>query len=268
VAERGFLLINPRSGGGAHSPDELQVEARKRGIETHVLERGDDAVALARAADADAVGIAGGDGSLALVAAVALERELPLVCIPFGTRNHFARDLGLDIRDPVRCLDGFDGEERAVDVGRVGDRLFLNNVSIGLYAGLVHVREKNRLRRGILATARALLISAYHRPDQLRIDDRTCRGRIVLASNNEYDLSLFTLGERERLDEGRVYLYIAEGVVPTEWDVRSGDAFRLDSDSAEVQAAIDGEPVTLKTPVELRVEPGALRVLVAGEPGA
>src|SRR5690348_13950758 len=129
----GLLLINPRAGSSrGPSAAELCAEAERRGIEARVLGEGDDAVALARDADAESLGAAGGDGSVAGVAAVAVERDLPFVCVPFGTRNHFARDLGLDPDDPIAALDGFAGEERRVDVGRVGERRFLNNVSLGL----------------------------------------------------------------------------------------------------------------------------------------
>ena len=98
---------------------------------------------------AAALGMAGGDGSLGAVAGEALEHDVPFVCVPFGTRNHFARDLGLDCDDPVSVLDAFrGGEERRVDVGTVDGRVFLNNVSLGLYASLVHDpahETKNRL---------------------------------------------------------------------------------------------------------------------------
>src|SRR5690242_876069 len=96
---RSFLMVNPNSGDGG--ADELLEAARSQGIEVHVLKEGDDLQELARSADCEALGMAGGDGSLAPVAEVAMERGLPFVCIPFGTRNHFARDLGLDRDDPV-----------------------------------------------------------------------------------------------------------------------------------------------------------------------
>src|SRR2546430_2635437 len=116
----GFLLINPRSGKGRPTVDELAAAARERGIDVHVLREGDDPAALMRTRPgAHALGIAGGDGSLAPAAQVAIERELPFVCVPFGTRNHFARDLGLDRADPLAALAAFQVEERRYD-GRRG----------------------------------------------------------------------------------------------------------------------------------------------------
>ena len=267
MPERGFLVINPRSGDGSPSADELAAAAEERGIAMHVLAPGDDASELARSADAAAIGVAGGDGSLAAVASVAIERGLPFVCIPFGTRNHFARDLGLDPDDPMAALDAFEGDERRVDAGRAGGRLFLNNVSIGLYAGLVHERERHRFRRRLLATTRALFLAVRSRPKPLTIDGQRVRGRIVLVANNDYQLDLFSLGTRERLDEGRLYLYVAEGLLPTAWDSRSGDRFEIGAHSGRLHAAIDGEPAELESPVELTSEAGALRLLVPRDPG-
>ena len=152
-----FLIVNPRSGTDSPSAEELRDAARDRGVTVHFLQDGDDLPEVARQAGADVLGMAGGDGSLAAVAEVAIEQDVPFVCIPFGTRNHFARDLGLDRDDPLGALAAFDnGVERRIDVGRVGDRLFLNNVSLGLYARLVHRREHHRRRRDMLARVRAL----------------------------------------------------------------------------------------------------------------
>src|SRR5205823_4277782 len=150
------------------SADALATAARARGIEPRLLRGEDDVMEVARDADADAIGIAGGDGSLAPVAEVAIERELPFVCVPFGTRNHFARDLGLDRDDPFAALEAFGGEELLIDVGRAGERLFLNNVSVGAYASLVHRREARRRRRESLAGLRALLRTIRH-PYRLRL---------------------------------------------------------------------------------------------------
>ena len=246
------------------SAEELAAAAAERGIGTHVLGQGEDAPAIAAeaASDAEAIGIAGGDGSLAAVAEVAIERDLPFVCVPRGTRNHFARDLGLDRRDPVAALDAFGGEERRVDVGRAGERLFLNNVSIGAYASLVHGREAHRRRRESLATARALLRTVRH-PHRLHlpVNGEVLAARVVLVANNAYELKLFELGARNDLTEGRLHLYFASGLLPTDWDEQVGERFEL-ARTGTLRAAIDGEPFELETPLVCRVEPAALRVLV------
>jgi diacylglycerol kinase family enzyme len=213
------------------------------------------------------LGVAGGDGSLAAVAAVAIERELPFVCVPYGTRNHFARDLGLDRNDPLAALDAFNGREQRVDVGRVGEELFLNNVSLGLYAGLVHRREHHRRRRDVFARVRALALSLRQRhPERFDIDGTPIAARVVLVANNAYALDVLNLGARERLDEGLLHLYVPEGLLPSQWHDRSGDSFTIDVSRHRTRAAIDGEPVTLETPLEFRIEPAALRVLAPRAP--
>jgi diacylglycerol kinase family enzyme len=252
----GFLLLNPRSGSGSPSADEVAAEARALGVETHLLQPGEDPAEVARAASADVLGVAGGDGSLAAVAGVSLERDAPFVCIPFGTRNHFARDVGLDRDDPIGALRAFDGEERRVDIGRADDRLFLNNVSLGLYARLVHRREEHRRRREAFARMRAWVIVLTHRdPLGITIDGEPVESRIVLVANNAYVLDFPTVGARERLDEGVLHLYMPG-------DERVADRFVVDAAAGSIQAAIDGEPDVLTTPIEFRVEPRALRVLV------
>ena len=255
----GFLIINPRSGSGNPTADELAAEARARGIEAHVLAPGEDPARLARASSAEALGVAGGDGSLAPVAEVALERGAAFAAVPFGTRNHFARDLGLDRNDPLGALEAFRGRERRIDVGRAADRLFLNNVSIGIYARLVHQREGHRRRRELFARARAWAIVISHRERLgLSIDGDPVETRLLLVANNAYALEFPSIGARERLDEGRLHLY-SLGADPPE---RTGERFVVDAASRELEAAIDGEPVKLQTPVEFRVEPKALRVLL------
>jgi diacylglycerol kinase family enzyme len=253
----GFLLVNPRAGTGRPSTDELLEAARQRGIETHVLREHDDAAELAREAVATVLGVAGGDGSLAPVAAAALERDVPFVCVPFGTYNHFAWDAGIDRSDPIGALDAFGGSERRVDVGRAGhDRVFLNNVSFGLYASLV--AEEDRVRTRIGAALRAFRGGHVH----LAIDGEPVEARIVVIGNNVYRLHPLELGERQRLDEGILHLGIAHGLLPRSWEERRGRRFTVDAAESTVDAAIDGEPVRLHLPLELKVEPRALRLLL------
>jgi len=260
---RGLLIVNPHSGDGS-GPDaeELAREAKSRGITVHILRDGDDAAAVARTAEGP-VGAAGGDGSLGAVAEVALERDVPFVCIPFGTRNHFARDVGLDRNDPIGALAAFgsDREER-IDVGRVAGRVFLNNVSFGVYAHLVHRRERHRRRRDSFARLRAVWLSLQDRhPQPFVLDGQRLAARVVLVANNAYEVSALDLGARERLDEGRLHAYVAEGWLPHTWDERSGERFTLEQRGG-LRAAIDGEPARLESPVELTVEPRALRILL------
>lgn len=259
----GFLIINPRAGDERPGADELRDEAERRGIATHVLGEGEDVVDVARSSTNGALGMAGGDGSLAPVAEVALEHDVPFVAVPFGTRNHFARDLGFDRDDPLAALDAYTGGERRIDVGRVNGRLFLNNVSLGVYARLVHRREHHRQRRAAFARLRALAL-LVREPGSLgfTIDGTPVSARVLLVANNDYTLDLFSLGERERLDEGRLHLYAADGVLPRNWEERSGERFRVDARTRLLRAAVDGEAERLEVPLDFTIEPRALRVLV------
>src|SRR5262249_36978633 len=135
------LIMNLKSGGGKAERFHLEDECRARGIEPIVLRQGDDLRQLAEDAisrGADVIGMAGGDGSQAVVATAAARPGVPLVVIPAGTRNHFALDLGLDRDDVVGALDAFaDGVERRIDLAEVNGRVFVNNASLGLYAKIV-----------------------------------------------------------------------------------------------------------------------------------
>jgi diacylglycerol kinase family enzyme len=260
-----LLLINPRSGNAHPTADELGEAAASLGIATRVLREGDDAAELARAAESGPLGIAGGDGSLAAVAAVAIERGVPFVCIPFGTRNHFARDVGLDRNDPLGALASFSGDERLVDVGFVDGRPFLNNVSLGLYAGLVHRRERHRRRGELLAGLRALKLLAQERNRlHAAVDGEPYAVRVLFVGNNRYELSLFTVGERTALDEGCLHLYAVRSWLPDEWDEKVASEFEIELPPGRVRAAFDGEPewVDGSEPLVVESRPRALRVLL------
>jgi diacylglycerol kinase family enzyme len=261
AALSGALFINPRSGSASPSGDELAEAARARGIDVHVLAEGDDLVELARASDAAVLGAAGGDGTLAAVVTVALERDVPFVCVPFGTRNHFARDLGLDRDDPIGALAAFDAEgERRIDVGRIDGRVFLNNVSIGVYARLVHRREHHRRRSEAFARLRALGLALKQRHALgLTVDGEPLSARVVLVANNAYALQPLSIGERERLDEGLLHLYSATSLLPHGWEERTGTRFAIGAAPKQLKVAVDGEPHAVETPFDVWVEPQALR---------
>jgi diacylglycerol kinase family enzyme len=187
--------------------------------------------------------------------------------VPFGTRNHFARDLGLDRDDPIAALDAFAGRERRIDIGRVGDRVFVNNVSLGAYAELVHHRESRRRRRHAFARLRALFVTIRTRePLGLSIDGEPVEAQLAVVSSNDYRLDLFSLGERERLDEGKLHLYLAAGWRFSEWEERAAAALTIDAARHRIKAAVDGEPAAFETPLEFRIDPLALRVLLPRAP--
>ena len=267
----GVLFVNPSSGKGGPSVEELASAAQALGVRVHVLEEDDDLVELARQADEEVLGMAGGDGSLGAVAQVAIDRDLPFVCVPWGTRNHFAIDVGLDADDPLSTLAAFgDGVERRIDVGRVGEQLFLNNVSLGVYARLVHRRERRRQRGETFARLRALLISLKdrRRTERFVVDGQPLRASAVLVANNEYRVDLFSIGARERVDEGVLAIYAAYGPRRLRWTERKTASVKIETRRDPTHAAIDGEPALLDSPLELRIEPGALRLLVPrGEEG-
>ena len=210
-AERAVLLMNPKSGGGKVEKFDVVEECRKRGVEPIVLHPDDDwrqKTIDAVEAGATVLGAAGGDGTQALVATVAVEHGLPFVCIPAGTRNHFALDLGVDRDDVVGSLDAFvDGVEQRVDLGIVADRVFVNNVSLGVYGEIV---QSDDYRDAKVRTAVDMLPDLLG-PDgdapELRLvgpdgAPRSTR-QLVLISNNPYELrSLGGFGTRERMDTG------------------------------------------------------------------
>ena len=252
-----FLIVNPRSGTASPGTEELVRAARERDVRVHVLSEGDEIERLAREADTDVLGMAGGDGSLAPVAQVAIERDLPFVCVPFGTRNHFARDLGLDPDDPVAALDAYDAQERRVDVGRVNGRVFLNNVSLGAYAAAVHQEGRGGLR----AVTRWLL--RFRRsPLRVGLDGEERKVLVLLVGNNDYGPG----GRRERLDAGKLSAYSLEHgrLLGLRRETEARTSFVVHARLPRVHAAIDGEPVELDSPLCFELEPRALRVKMPG----
>lgn len=286
AAGSAVLIINLKSGGGKAERFDLAAQARRRGIEPVVLQPGDDLLELAESAiarDAQVIGMAGGDGSQALVAMVAARHDIPHVCIPAGTRNHFALDLGLDRDDVVGALDAFtDGVERRIDLARVNDRVFVNNASLGVYAKVV---QSDAYRDAKLQTWTSMLPDllgpdaepidlAFAAPNGSHCDDAP----LVLVSNNPYRLaSLAGAGTRERIDTGQLGVLAARvrnaadlstlvalelagqaGRFPgllswstREFEVRSG---------GPVEIGLDGEALVLDPPLRFASLPGALRV--------
>jgi diacylglycerol kinase family enzyme len=282
---RPVLFYNPKSGGGKAERFKLADEARARGTKPIELIPGSDLERLVRdavAAGADALAMAGGDGSQAIVAAIAAECGLPYACIPSGTRNHFALDLGVDRDDVVGALDAFvDGGERAVDLAEVNGRVFVNNVSLGLYAEAVKAEGYREAKlRTILDTLPDVL-----GPEGEGLDLRWTgpggsehsSGAAILVSNNRYRLGKAVgSGTRPKIDDGLLGITVAGGptrsdggrITQRPWREWSAPEFEVRSEGP-IAAGIDGEALVLEPPLRFRILPGVLRVRIARKhPGA
>ena len=273
-SRRPVLFINPRSGGGKAARARVAERAREQGIEAVILDPGQNLAALARGAaegGADALGAAGGDGSLAVVAAVTAAYGIPFVCIPAGTRNHFALDVGVDRDDLIGALDAFtDGVERQIDMAEVNGRIFLNNVSLGIYGDAVRrPAYRDAKARTLLETASEVMGPSAEAPALRLADDLGREHRhlaVVLVSNNPYALDRpLAQGTRPALDTGQLGIVVLD--VPGDSPLPPGRAWsapRMEvSAPASVHAGVDGEAVDLSPPLRFAIRPGALRVRIS-----
>lgn len=285
---RPALIINPKSGGGKASRFGLVEACRARNIEPVVLRPGDDLVQLAETAiaeGAEIIGMAGGDGSQALVATVAAAHGIPHVVVPAGTRNHFALDLGLDRDDVIGALDAFtDGTEDRVDLAEVNGRVFVNNASLGIYAEIV---KSPQYRDAKLKTAAGMLPELLG-PDARPLDLRFAgpdgteypSAHLILVSNNRYQLDQIAgRGTRERLDDGDLGVVAARIDGPAQarqfirlesighvrrfpgWLEWEAPRFEVRS-GGPVQIGIDGETLTMDPPLVFASRPGALLIRI------
>ena len=277
---RPVLFVNPRSGDGTAARAGIAERARANGIEAVILAPGQDLAALARDAvadGADALGMAGGDGSLAVVAAVAAANGIPFVCVPAGTRNHFALDVGVDRHDLIGALDAFTGGvQRQIDMAEVNGRAFLNNVSLGIYGDAVHSPAYREAKvRTLLETAAEVMGPSAEAPALSLVDDLGREHRhltMVLVSNNAYALDRpLVTGTRPALDGGQLGIVVldAPGDSPRP-PGRAWTAPRLEVNAPEpVHAGVDGEAVDLSPPLRFAIRPAALRVRISSRhPGA
>jgi diacylglycerol kinase family enzyme len=267
---RPVLFVNPKSGGGKATRVSLAEQARERGIDAIVLRPDDDLATLvdqAVARGADALGVAGGDGSLAVVAAAALAHDLPFVCVPAGTRNHFALDVGVDRGDLVGSLEAFmDGVERRIDVGEVNGRLFVNNVSLGIYGDAVRQPTYRDAKARTLLETAAQVVGPSAAASGLRlVDDRGQLHRnpaVVLVSNNPYSFEPpSSPGTRPALDGGQLGILVLDAVAAGQRPGRAWTATDYEVTSpAPLHAGVDGEAVELIPPLRFAIRPRVLRV--------
>ena len=282
-ARHPYLIMNPKSGGGKVEKFDLKRKAEDLGAEVFLI-GGPEPVDVAKVArvavaqGADLLGVAGGDGTQALVAGVAAEHGIPFVVITAGTRNHFALDLGLDRDDPSACLGALsDGVELRVDLGMINGQAFVNNASFGAYAEIV---ETPAYRGDKLKTTLNLLpdLLQGHRGARLsaRAGDEEIRSpQALLVANNPYGTGdIAGLSRRARLDRGmlgvagvkirnaRQAVDLLRGKNAVGLRVLTTKKIEINADAAQIPVGIDGEAVSLSTPVTCTISPSALRVWV------
>ena len=283
------LICNPWSGGGKVGTFGLADIAAEMGIEVIFLDHGLDLAQLARdaiARGADCIGMAGGDGSQALIASIAHEHDIPFVCISAGTRNHFAQDLGFDKEDPRKGMIAFrDGAERFIDYGTVGDRFFVNNVSLGVYATIV---QQDSYRDAKAETTEQLLpelLGQQTEPFDLQFTSpegtEIADSFLIMVSNNPYvwgvsadvaqrrtmdsgSLGVFAVNARTGTEAAEIAARASLGMVKGDPHVHefTTEIFEVRSLGGTAFAGIDGEALTLDTPLEFRTHPRGLRMLV------
>jgi len=282
-ARRPYLIMNPKSGGGKVERFDLKRKAEERGAEVFLIDGSEpvDVAKVAREAvaqGADLLGVAGGDGTQALVAGIAAEHGLPFVVISAGTRNHFALDLGLNRDDPSACLGALsDGVELRVDLGRINGQVFVNNASFGAYAEVVEtpayrgdkLNTTLNLLPDLLQGQRGVRLSA-------RADDTEIRSpQALLVANNPYGTGdIAGLSRRARLDAGvlgvigvkvrnvQQAIDLLRGRRAVGVRVLSTKKIEITADAPQIPVGVDGEALSMSTPVVCTISPGALRVWV------
>jgi diacylglycerol kinase family enzyme len=285
-----FLIMNPKSGGGKVIQFGLQRKAEQLGAEVFLLSGPEpvdvaEVAAQAVAAGADLLGVAGGDGTQALVAGVAARHDLPFVVIPAGTRNHFALDLGLDRDDPAASLAALsDGVDVRVDLGEACGRTFVNNASFGAYAEVVRMPA---YRGDKIGTTLEVLPDLLQGHRGARLVARAAGTQIsapqaVLVSNNPYGTAdVAGLGRRVRLDRGVLGVVgvtvgstlqavaLIRGGRSDGLTVLTAKEVTVTADAPRIPVGVDGEALSMPVPVVCTIRPGALRVrLPRNRPGA
>jgi diacylglycerol kinase family enzyme len=283
-ARHPYLIMNPKSGGGKVEKFDLKRKAEELGAEVFLMEGPEptDVADVARKAvdsGADLLGVAGGDGTQALVAGIAAQHGIPFVVISAGTRNHFALDLGLNRDDPSACLGALsDGVELRVDLGMINGQVFVNNASFGAYAQVV---ETPAYRGDKLNTTLNLLPDLLQGQRGARLsaraaDDTEFRSpQALLVANNPYGTGdMAGLGRRARLDAGLLGVIgvkvrnvqqavdLLRGRRAVGVRVLSTKKIEITADAPQIPVGVDGEALSMSTPVVCAISPGALRVWV------
>ena len=289
------VIINANAGAGHddHAATELREKFRARGCEAAVTlaKSGQEMAAAARKALDDGVATVvagGGDGTINAVASILAGSGVAFGVLPLGTLNHFAKDLAIPLLLDDAIRNVAEGRPVKVDVGQVNDKIFLNNSSLGLYPDIVRDREKQqrRLGRGKWPAAAWATIAALRRYPflslRLTVDGamHARRTPFVFIGNNEYTMHGLAIGARERLDGGKLSLYVAQrpgrlGLIrfayralcgrlaqERDFDVLLSDKLDIETHHRHLRVATDGEVHIMTTPLHYRIMPAALTVIV------
>jgi diacylglycerol kinase family enzyme len=280
------VLVNPGSGTGTEI-DELAAIFPNCRVQSCPP---DELAACVRSeidAGASFVGVAGGDGTLRTAAEALVESEVALLAVPAGTRNHFAKDFGIETLDDAGAAAQA-GDTRAIDLGRVNGRFFLNNSSIGAYPRMVELREEHEERwpKRIANVIAAWQQLRHGRRLRVVLDNERFVAWLVFVGNGRYGESLREVTTREALDSNvldvrivhadrrlaRLRLVLATlfgrlGRTPTVTRRECRTVTIAVPRHPKIAVALDGEVVRLETPLEYESRAGALRVLT-GQAGA
>jgi diacylglycerol kinase family enzyme len=282
-ARHPYLIMNPKSGDGKVGKFDLKRKAEALGAEVFLLGGPEhvDVAEVARKAvtdGADLLGVAGGDGTQALVAGIAAEHGIPFMVISAGTRNHFALDLGLNREDPSTCLAALsEAVELRIDLGVINERIFVNNASFGAYAEVVETPAYRGDKLGTTLNTLPELLQG-HRGARLHAQADGARieaPQALLVSNNPYGSGdIAGLSRRYRLDRGvlgvvgvtvssaRQAADLLRGRHAAGLKRLTARQITITADAPQIPVGVDGESILMPTPVTCTVSPGALRVWV------
>ncbi len=292
------VIIN--AAGGSFVEDETYesiaaaFSAKAIDVNIHMAQGGDEIADLAKKAasgDARIIVGCGGDGTIALIAGICSATGKTLGIIPLGTLNHFSKDLDIpqDIDGAVALIA--EGSERRVDLGEVNGRTFINNSSIGLYPQIVLHREaqQQRLGRGKWSAAALAALRVFRRSPFLKVKFEldgvafVRRVPFVFIGNNVYEMDLYNIGSRKRLDSGKLSVYFLHrtgrlGVLELlfrtligrlrqwrDFEAVETDELTIDTRKSKMIVACDGEVEVIETPLNYKILPGALSVIVPKE---
>ena len=290
------VVINRQAGSiVVESPDVLRrrfaglFQAAGLDAEIHWADPAAMADTLNRVKDAgaEAIVVGGGDGTLNTAANVLVDTPTALGVLPVGTFNHFARDLGMPVLLEEAAHALAEGRIETIDVGEVNGKVFINNASIGVYPHVVSRREMYREQLGLrkLPAMGYALLGAFWRLPVLQVwvqmdgERELIRASFVFIGNNRYDVEPLGFIHRRSLAEGGLGVFYPRRIgrlalfkivfktllgrmqdLP-ELEKRWTRQVKIDARHGHVKLAMDGEVVTLETPLHFRIRRHALRVI-------